>query len=294
MVDVGENIHRAIDELLDRSMVTVDSNVPVILKPNLCCIKSAETGATTDPLVVEALIGSIRRRFNSKEFFVAESDATALNADLAFRLLGYEEVARRAGARIVNLSSMPFKHLRFPQNYFLHNLKIPELFLKPHFLISVGKLKTYSSERCGFTGTLKNVYGCNPEPFKAKYHRRLHEAIADIASAFRPDFSVVDSIIAMEGNGPVSGTPIRLNKIIAGRDPVAVDSCIARLIGIDPKKIDYILLSEKAGLGSTAYKIDCRGLECLQLRLPTSVTDKLILHVGNLTKSLKRNREIRY
>ena len=192
----------------------------------------------------------------------------------------------------MNLSSIPFRRQCFPENYFLHNLKIPELFRKPHFLISVGKLKTHTL--CGFSGTLKNLYGCNPEPFKAKYHYRLHEAIADIASAFRADFSMIDSIIAMEGQGPVSGTPVRLNKIIAGRDPVAVDSCIARLIGINPHKIDYIRLSEKAGLGSTACKLDCPGNQCLQLRLPTTVTDKLIFHIDNLVQSLRRNKRSRY
>ena len=71
IVDVIDSLRLAIDKILDRSGFIVDSNVPIIIKPNLCCIKSTETGATTDPLVVETLINSIKARFNSREFFIA-------------------------------------------------------------------------------------------------------------------------------------------------------------------------------------------------------------------------------
>jgi uncharacterized protein (DUF362 family) len=289
LFDVVESVRQVVDEILDISEFSVDPNVPIIIKPNLCAIKSPETGATTDPIVVEALIDSIREKFNARDFFIVESNATMLNADLAFRLLGYHELADRAGARIVNLSSIPFRYQSFPQNFFLHKIKIPKLFWKPHVLISVGKLKTHGL--CGFSGTLKNLYGCNPEPHKVKYHGRLHQAIADIASAFRADLSVIDSLIAMEGEGgPVSGNPVRLNKIIAGNDPVSVDACVGRLIGIDPRKIEYVRLSEKSGVGSTDYKLVCPGPQCLPLKLPNSITDKLVSHTSNLVQLIRRNK----
>lgn len=289
LFDVAESVHQAVDKILDITEFSVDSNVPIIIKPNLCAIKSPETGATTDPIVVEALIDSIRKKFNASDFFIAESNATMLNADLAFRLLGYYELAHRTGARIVNLSSMRSRYQSFPQNFFLRKLKIPELFWKPHVLISVGKLKTHGL--CGFSGTLKNLYGCNPEPYKVKYHVRLHHAIADIASVFKADFSVIDSIIAMEGEGgPVSGIPVRLNKIIAGKDPVSVDACIARMIGIDPEEIEYVKLSQKAEVGSAAYELVCQGPQCLPLKLPNSVTEKLVSHTSNLVQLIRRNK----
>ena len=289
LFDVAESVRQVVDEMLDITEFSVDPNVPIIIKPNLCAIKSPETGATTDPIVVEALIDSIREKFNARNFFIVESNATMLNADLAFRLLGYQQLALRTGARIVNLSSIPFRYQSFPQNFFLRKIKIPKLFWKPHVLISVGKLKTHGL--CGFSGTLKNLYGCNPEPHKVKYHGRLHQAIADIASAFRADLSVIDSLIAMEGEGgPVSGNPVRLNKIIAGKDPVSVDACVGRLIGIDPRKIEYVRLSEKSGVGSTDYKLVCPGPQCLPLKLPNSITDRLVSLASNLVQLTRRNK----
>ena len=56
-------------------------------------------------------------------------------------------------------------------------------------------------------------------------------------------FSIVDGIIAMEGNGPVAGDAKPLGILLAGENPVAVDSTCARLMGFDEEKI---LLVKKA------------------------------------------------
>lgn len=53
-------------------------------------------------------------------------------------------------------------------------------------------------------------------------------------------FSIVDGIIAMEGNGPVAGDAKPLGIIIAGENPAAVDAVCARLMGFDEEKIPLI------------------------------------------------------
>ena len=53
-------------------------------------------------------------------------------------------------------------------------------------------------------------------------------------------FSLVDGIIAMEGDGPVSGTPRMTGLIIAGFDPLNVDMVCARLMGFDYSKIKLL------------------------------------------------------
>jgi uncharacterized protein (DUF362 family) len=270
---------------------SVPSGVPIIIKPNLCCIKGAETGATTDPLIVESIVDYIKEKFSPEKTLIVESDATALNANLAFKLLGYEKLAKKIDAEIVNLSSTSFQKVSFPINYYLHRLKVPEVFLAPHFLISVPKLKTHTL--CSFTASLKNVYGCNPEPFKAKYHSRLHEAVADFASVFRPHFTVVDAVISMEGNGPVDGKPIRTNRIIAGTDPVAVDTYLSKLMGFDASDVAYLRYSEKRGIGSSRYQLVSKSQE-RPLLMATQITDELVKNAEKLINLIRRNQVRRH
>jgi hypothetical protein len=53
-------------------------------------------------------------------------------------------------------------------------------------------------------------------------------------------FSVVDGIVGMEGNGPVAGTPRESGLLVAGANPVAVDTVCARLMGLDPDRLPLI------------------------------------------------------
>jgi hypothetical protein len=53
-------------------------------------------------------------------------------------------------------------------------------------------------------------------------------------------FSVVDGIVAMEGDGPATGTPKVIGCMLAGHNPVAVDAVCARLMGFDYRKLPII------------------------------------------------------
>ncbi len=49
--------------------------------------------------------------------------------------------------------------------------------------------------------------------------------------------TVVDGIVGGEGEGPLSPTPVASGVIVAGRDPMAVDICCTKLMGLDWRKI---------------------------------------------------------
>ena len=73
-----------------------------MIKPNLCAIKSPETGTTTDVRVIEAIVDCLKSTFGVDDISVIESDGTQVLADLAFRLLGYEKLinaAKRAACK---------------------------------------------------------------------------------------------------------------------------------------------------------------------------------------------------
>jgi uncharacterized protein (DUF362 family) len=188
---------------------------------------------------------------------------------MAFRLLGYEKMAERQNVKLVNLSRAPCTIRGFPSNVFLKKLRIPTIIRDADFLISVPKIKTHAN--CSFTGVLKNQFGCNPYPRKSVYHKRLNDAIVDLNAAFRPNLVVVDGIVAMEGyRGPTDGVPIRMNLLICGKDPVAVDYAIANIMGIDPATVPYLLEARRRGIGKSEFEITGIGLNEVSRRFRTT------------------------
>ena len=59
--------------------------------------------------------------------------------------------------------------------------------------------KTKDSLNAKITCTMKNLFGAIPEKYKIKHHIRLTEAICEFASARKPDLSMVDGLIGMDG-----------------------------------------------------------------------------------------------
>lgn len=242
-------VKKGFDLLCDAKL---DSGSSVVIKPNLCAVKSPETGTTTDVKVVEAIVDCLRSTFGVDDISMIESDGTQVRADLAFKLLGYEKLSVQRSVQLVNLSKTPFSTKEFPNNRVLKRVRVPKIIEEADFFISVPKIKTHSD--CFMSCALKNQYGCNPYWRKSIYHKHLHESIVDLNLIFRPDFTVVDGIIAMEGcKGPTDGIPVKMNTLLFGRDPVAVDHLVARIMGINPGRVDYIKAAEKRGIGTTHY-----------------------------------------
>ena len=251
MEDIQQNIKSGVDAI---GGLNLRDDSVVLIKPNLCCIKPPETGATTDVNVVKGLVDYLRNEFRVSDISIIESDGTQVLADMAFKLLGYEKLSKKLGVKLVNLSGCPFSVKEFPRNAFLKSVQVPDVFEKADFFISVPKIKTHID--ISFTCALKNQFGCNPYPRKAKYHHRIDDAIVDLNVIFKPDLVVVDGIVAMEGfRGPTDGLPIRMNTLIFGRDPVAIDHLVAKVMGLNPDHISYLVEAQRRGLGKFSYEV---------------------------------------
>lgn len=62
----------------------------------------------------------------------------------------------------------------------------------------------------------------------------------DAAQPPKRYLSIVDAIVAGEGNGPMDPDPRPIGVVIAGTNPVAVDACAAVLMGFDPEAMPTI------------------------------------------------------
>ncbi len=113
-------------------------------------------------------------------------------------------------------------------------------------VISMPKMKTH--HWMGVTLSLKNLFGNLPGivygwPKNVLHVQGIARSIVDLALTMPPNFVVVDGIIGMEGDGPIMGTSKKMGVLVMGKDPLAVDSTTARMMGFDPRCIPYMSLA---------------------------------------------------
>ncbi len=133
-------------------------------------------------------------------------------------------------------------------------------------VISLSKLKTHGLTR--FTGAVKNTLGCIPGFYKPQHHARTPDPylfstmLVDLNTLVKPRLHIMDGIMAMEGDGPRSGKPKKMNVLLFSEDPIALDAVACRIIDLDPEHVPTSKPGEQAGLGTYHYdNIDLAGDE---------------------------------
>ena len=122
-------------------------------------------------------------------------------------------------------------------------LWLPRTVREADFLVSMPKVKTHHWS--GVTLAMKNMFGIVPGarygwPKNILHWKGIQESILDLCATVPIDFVIADGIMAMEGNGPLNGTPRPLGNIVLADDPVAADATCARLMGFEPDRIVHI------------------------------------------------------
>lgn len=219
----------------------------VLIKVNFITDKTWDTGATTDPIIVEAIIQKLKALH--VKVYVVESDATITNADRAFEKTGMKAMCERNGIECLNLRHLKDKvELSIPDGEALKSITVPRI-VTESAVISAAKLKTHKDT--GVTLGMKNMFGLLPDKFKGKYHLKgISKVVTDINIVLKPALTVIDGFVGMEGAGPINGTPIKMDLIIAGTDTVATDATACRAMGIDPHEIRHIRKAHEKGLGN--------------------------------------------
>ena len=136
------------------------------------------------------------------------------------------------------------------------------------------KLKTH--HWVGVTMSLKNCFGCMPGrvygwPKDVFHVRGIPESILDIVAAVRPSLVIMDGIVGMEGDGPIMGDPVPSGVVVVARDLVAADVTGARLMGMDPEKVPYLMEAGRF-LGQAtvgAHRAARRGSRAARAKVPS-------------------------
>jgi uncharacterized protein (DUF362 family) len=241
-------LEKELDKLLSLINYNFDSDIKkVIIKPNMCYYWDYTTGQTTDPKFVGSIINFLRNRIsNDLLFSIVESDASAMRCKHAFRMLGYEEIAKKHDVDLVNLTNEKKVRREIVLNGNEFKFNIPEILLNSDLKINIPKLKymlPLQKISCG----MKNIFGCIPEPNKYRYHNQLDEIIIGINQLLNFDLNILDGVI-------VSGIrPKKINFVMLSDDIVAFDSIAAKIASVNPDSVSLINYAHSNYLGNKNF-----------------------------------------
>jgi uncharacterized protein (DUF362 family) len=239
-----EPVFRAMDLVpLKEALELYDT---VLVKPNLITSHTFETGITTDPVVVEAVLTRVMQL--DKKAIVVETEGGITSPDKAILETGMMEVIERLGSEYVNMGKLADKvELKVERPRAIKKFKVARLATESA-IITVPSMKTLAHTT--ITMGLKNMFGMLTTRHKYAMHRfGTSNFVYDICKTLPPTLSVIDGFYGKSGGGPWSGTPVKMDTIIASTDPVAADATGARCIGVDPHTIDHVRWLHEAGMG---------------------------------------------
>jgi len=239
-----EPVYRAMDLIPYRE--ALEPWDTVLVKPNLITSHTYETGITTDPVVIEAVINRVHEL--GKKAIVVETEGGITSPDEAIHTTGMIEVIERLGAEYVNMRKLEDKvELVVDDPRKVRKFKVARMATE-NAIITVPTMKTL--HHTSISMGLKNMFGMITT--RRKYTMHIHgmnNVIYDIVKTLPPHLSVIDGFYGKEGKGPWQGEPVKMNTIIASVDAVAADATAARCIGINPETIDHVKWLHEAGIG---------------------------------------------
>ncbi len=217
----------------------------VLVKPNMLSGAKPEKAVTTNPVIVDAVIDILKEYGVQKcDITLADSSGGPANSRIMFsnyKACGFYDIAVKQG---VNLYTKLDREIVKVNGEIVKEFEILTPASTCDVIINLPKFKTHVMT--GMTRAVKNMFGIIPGLKKAEFHMRFPQKenfakmLVDLSLAVKPTLTVVDGIIAMEGDGPSGGNPRKLSMLIAGENSHYIDLAIADMMGFEPKSLPVL------------------------------------------------------
>ena len=271
----------------------------IVLKANLLRAAPPESAICTHPAVVEAVAKLVKEAGGTP--VICDSPGGALHKEAVLRSLyektGMAAAAAAAGAELSMDSST--RTVSLPEGKVLRQAEIITPVAEADGVIDLCKMKTHVL--MSMTGAVKNLFGVIPGLSKVGYHATHpdHETFADVlldlTGYVKPRLSLMDGILAMEGDGPgSSGTPRQAGLLLASANPLALDTAAGAIMNLPRQDNPVLLAAERRGLTPCRMEdVELIGGTVEELRMadykfPASTKSNLMDFLGPLARPAER------
>lgn len=283
----SQNVYDAVSRACDlagglRNIVKQGDRV--LIKPCLLKASPPEAGINTHPEVVRAII-RIVKNLNALPI-VGDSPLGIHDTEDVYNVSGMKKVCLEEGIELV----------KFSEAEIINGIPIAKEAQRADVIISAAKFKTHGLTI--LSGAVKNMFGVVPGLHKIKCHELFPKLedfsrkLVEVFSYAKPHFSIIDGVVAMEGNGPATGRLKQAKIILASRDSVSADAVLASIMRIEPFCVGTTKYAHNMGLGNgnlneiQIIEYGSPDTKALSFQLPNSILnhDFSILLVRMLTK----------
>jgi uncharacterized protein (DUF362 family) len=261
----------------------------IYVKPNMSHPEYL-SGVVTCPELLSELVGLLRD--DNEEVIVGESNGFNYPCRGAFEKTGIEAAVKKAGGKVINLSEDKVVKVKFPSGYSaVKELFLPKTVLDADATVDMALMKTH--EFAMYSGAIKNLFGCVPSNRRIYLHPYLSEVFYRLYTVIKPQLTVMDARVAIEGNGPTKGKPVKMGLMLTSNCALATDVIATKIMGLKLEEISYLdYIARKTGLQLGEIKVEglqvpevARNFERPRIDLPVKA-QMLIYRHEFLTKVL--------
>jgi len=252
----------------------VKAGEKIVLKANLLREARPDQAVCTHPAVVAAA-GKLAREAGAVPM-IADSPGggyryNAKTLEKIYRTSGMLQAANQAGIEINrDTSSRP---VSYAAGVLTKHFDIITPVFEADAVFNLCKMKTHLFTV--MTGAVKNLFGVIPGLIKTGYHAKLHDSarfagmLLDLAQYLAPRLTIMDAVLAMEGDGPGSGDPRQVGLLLGSANPLALDVVAGEIMGIDRTENPIIMEAERRALSPNRIEeIDVVGASLAEVKIP--------------------------
>ena len=261
----------------------------IFVKPNMSHPEYLP-GVVTNPALISELVGLLRNE--NSNVIIGESNGFNYPCRGAFKKTGIEAAAKKAGGTVINLSEDKVVKIKFQGRHSpVKELFLPKTVLDADAVVHMALMNTH--EFAMYSGAIKNLFGCVPSNRRIYLHPYLGEVFYRLYTFLNPQLTVMDARVAIEGNGPTKGTPVKMDLILTSNCALATDVIASKIMGLKIEEISYLeYITRKTSLQDDAITVQglqvnevARNFERPRIDLPVKL-QMLIYKHEFLTKAI--------